>query len=334
MDSRGWCPRAVAMLGGCLASLLAMPTPTATAAPSRTAEPSAVGVRTVTFVDRGRPTPADPTAGITPAPNRRLPTTIYYPARGTPPPDGRAVGAARPARIRAPLVLFSPGSPGTAKDYEPLLLDWARAGYVVAAVEFPVSSLAGPDDVAWGDLPAQSADARFVLDKVLGLDPARAGIPTLDRRRVAVAGHSFGGATALSLVSKCCRDARVDAAVILAGVVETVQGPRLRQTRGPVLFAHARFDRAVPYTPVAELCAAVRGPKRLLTVEQIRGLRAHVDPYLGVDQYAAVVRPAIVDFLDGWLRGKSAARARLDRAGNGTMVANVSRCRQTPPAPG
>lgn len=234
------------------------------------------------------------------------------------------------------MVLFHPGSPGTPEDYEVLLADWAAHGYVVAGIEFPVSSVTGPDDVAWQDLPAQTKDARFVLGKLLALDPAKAGIPRIDADRLAAAGHSFGGATALSLASKCCRDRRIRATVALAAVAETRAGPRLRRPRGPVLFVHARNDGAVAYADAVALCREVTTPKRFVTVEGIRGLRAHVDPYVGDGAHAAAVRPAIVDFLDGYVRDRKAARTRLDRAGTGTTVVDVTRCRAgdtPPPAP-
>ena len=290
-----------------------------------------VGTLTRMFVDRSRRTPADVSAGIPPARERVLPTTIYYPARGSP---GTVTERAKPARGRYPLVLFSPGAPGTPHDYEVLLADWAAHGYVVVAPTFPISSVAGPDAAAWKDLPAQTKDVRFVLDRVLALDPHRAGTARIDDERIAVAGHSFGGATALSLVSRCCRDHRFDAVVALAAVAETEHGPALKRPVGPILFVHAEGDRAVPYRDAAGLCRTAEGRRRFLTVKEIRGLRAHVDPYVGDDRYAAVVRPAIVDFLDGYLRGEAAARRRLDRAGAGTTVATMSRCpaaRATPP---
>ena len=286
-----------------------------------------VGVATRTFVDRSRRTPADVSAGITPSAKRTLPTTIYYPARGAAAPGSVSRGA-KPARGAHPLVLFAPGSPGEPDDYEVLLADWAAHGYVVAAIEFPVSAVAGPDAVAWRDLPAQTTDVRFVLDKVLRRNRAATGTPEIDDERIAVAGHSFGGATALSLVSKCCRDDRIGAVVALAPITKTQDGPRLKRPAGPVLFVHARGDRAVSYEKAASTCEKARTPKRLLTVEEIRGLRAHVTPYIGDDDdYSAVVRPAVVDFLDGYLRDKPAARTRLDRAGAGTTVGTVTRCR-------
>jgi dienelactone hydrolase len=142
-----------------------------------------------------------------------------------------------------------------------------------------------------------------------------------------VAGHSFGGQTALSLVAQCCRASRVDAALVLAGVTDASDGPALHNVRGPVLFVHARNDRAVPYGPTLDTCAIVEGWKRMLTVEEIRGPRAHIEPYLGDGEYADVVQPATVDFLDGRLRDDAAARRRLSRAGAGTGLAGLSRCR-------
>lgn len=330
-----WRRRRIGLLGIGVACALAATTVAPAGAATgrgRDAGLRPVGVVVRAFTDRSRRTPADPPAAITPSARRVLPTTIYYPARGDAAP-GALTPAAKPARRSFPLVLFAPGAPGTPEDYERLLVDWAAHGYVVAGIEFPVSSVAGPDDVAWEDLPAQTDDAEFVLDRVLALDPDKVGIPGIDEDRVAVAGHSFGGATALSLVSKCCRDDRLDAVVLLAPKTRTEDGPRLEKPSGPVLFVHARKDRAVPYRESARKCAATRSPKRLLTVEEIRGLRAHVVPFVGADDaYSAVVRPAIVDFLDGWVRNRRSARARFDATGADATGADpelavVTRCR-------
>jgi dienelactone hydrolase len=297
------------------------------APPSAAAEPPAVGVHTMTFVDKTRATPADVVAGITPADERRLPTTIYYPAKRKVSADGEATRDAPPRGGRYPIVLFAGGAPSEPSDYASLLQDWAAAGYVVVAPQFPVSSYAGPDDVAYADLPRQSGDFRFVLKRVLALDAKKAGIPNVDGGRIAVAGHSFGGQTALSLVAKCCREPKVDAALVLAGVTNAPDGPPLQKLRGPALFVHARNDRAVAYTPTLETCASVGGWKRMLTVEDLRGLRAHLEPYVGDGESSEIVRPATVDFLDGRLRDDAAARRRLSRAGAGSDVAGMSRCR-------
>ena len=320
-----YCVGMVRRLGVLVVAALALTV--VSAAPALTASaPPAVGMHTESFVDRSRATPADVVAGITPENVRRLPTTIFYPAKGTSAADGDAVRDARPRKGRYPLVLFAGGSPGSPADYAPLLRAWAAAGYVVAAPEFPVSSYTGPDDVAYADLPSQSGDLRFVLRRMLALDAEKTGIPAIDAKRIAVAGHSLGGQTALSLVAQCCRESRVDVALILAGVTDATDGPALRKLRGPALFVHSRNDRAVPYQPALDTCARVTGWKRMITVEDLRGLRAHIDPYLGTSEYASIVRPATVDFLDGYLRDDAGARRRLGRVGKGSDLAGLSRC--------
>jgi fermentation-respiration switch protein FrsA (DUF1100 family) len=320
----------VRRLGVLVVAALALTVLPAAPAPAAS-ESLAVGMHTESFVDHSRATPADAVAGITPENERRLPTTIFYPAKRTPSADGDAVRDAPPRRGRYPLVLFAGGSPGSPADYAPLLQAWAAAGYVVAAPEFPVSSYAGPDDVAYADLPRQSGDLRFVLRRVLALDAAKVGIPAIDGRRIAVAGHSLGGQTALSLVAQCCREPRVDVALVLAGVTDATEGPALRKLRGPALFVHSRNDRAVPYPPALDTCARVSGWKRMITVENLRGLRAHVDPYLGNSEYAAIVRPATVDFLDGYLLGDAHARRRLLHVASDSDLAALSRCRERSP---
>jgi len=322
--------RRIGVLAFLAAATAVLPATPATAG-SVASAPTAVGVHTQTFVDTTRATPSDAIAGITPSDERRLPTTIYYPARGKPANEGAAVTDARPRAGRFPVVLFAGGAPGSPKDYAPLLQDWAGAGYVVVAPEFPVSSLAGPDDVAYRDLPEQSGDVRFVLRRVLQLDGAKAGIPELDAHHVAVAGHSLGGQTALSLVAKCCRESRVDAALVLAGVTDAQDGPRLQRIRGPVLFVHSIGDRAVPYGRALKTCTTVGGWKRMMGIEQLQGLRAHVEPFVGDGEYAAVVRPATVAFLDGFLRGDATARRRVDRVGHEADWVSLSRCRATAP---
>ena len=103
---------------------------------------NAVGRIEQTFVDDSRPTKAnDSFAG---APNRTLHTTIYYPALGKP---GDTVTAdATPDRKHGPypLILYSHGSNSFGAEYEPLLRQWASAGYVVAAPDYPLSNKNSP----------------------------------------------------------------------------------------------------------------------------------------------------------------------------------------------
>jgi hypothetical protein len=113
---------------------------------------------------------------------------------------------------------------------------------------------------------------------------------------------------------------------VLAGVTDAEDGPPLQKLRGPVLFAHSRNDSAVLFARTFETCTTVSGWRRMLAIEDVRGVRAHVSPFIGDDEDAAIVRPAMIDFLDGYLLDKASARRRLDRVGIGTDAVEMSRC--------
>jgi dienelactone hydrolase len=282
----------------------------------------AVGLRVLELEDRSRATPADP-KGQTPVAasrTRALPTDVYYPAAGAPAdPESRvAVPDAPAADGRFPLILFSHGSPGDPVGYASLLERWAAEGYVVVAPTYPVSSSSGPTKVTARDQREQVRDARFVLDRVLALDRrpvARGGLDGLLRRkRIAAAGHSMGGLTTLALVSDCCRDRRVKAAVVLAGVAENGDGgPGIRDPAGPILFAHATLDFAVPYRESERTFAAAGRPKYLLEIRfPIGGVLAHLIPFAsGLGQISTSVAGVVDDFLAGYLRRDRAARAEI-----------------------
>src|SRR5687768_7521522 len=80
------------------------------------------------FVDPSRPTRANKEyAG---APERTLKVIVHYPMQN---------GAPATAGAPFPLVLFSHGLTGWPELTQPLLSDFARAGYVVAAPAYPLS---------------------------------------------------------------------------------------------------------------------------------------------------------------------------------------------------
>ncbi|GAA1399285.1 hypothetical protein GCM10009613_54710 [Pseudonocardia kongjuensis] len=100
----------------------------------------------------------------------------------------------------APVLLFAHGFGSSLHAYGPLTDHWAAHGFVVLQPEFLDSRAVGlaPDDPRRPALWRHRVeDAVRVLD---GLDEIEAAVPEvrgrLDRDRVVVAGHSFGGQTA------------------------------------------------------------------------------------------------------------------------------------------
>jgi dienelactone hydrolase len=314
--------RRLAVIFACAVAVATLPA-AARAGQSRVTEARyAVGLRVLDLADSSRGTPADP-EGQTPvaaAETRALPTSVYYPAIGTPTadPEGRVVVQDAPAAEgRFPVILFSHGSPGEPDSYALLLERWAAEGYVVLAPTYPVSSISGPTKVGYRDQPDQVRDARFVLDRALALD--RVGLADggldglLDRKRIAVAGHSLGGLTTLALVSDCCRDRRVKAAVVLAGVAENDDGPVVRHPAGPILFAHSTLDFAVPYKHSERTYRDAGRPKYLLEIRfPIAGVLGHLAPFAaGFGKLSTAIAGVVDDFLAGYLKRDRAARSEI-----------------------
>ncbi|GLX94561.1 esterase [Herbidospora sp. NBRC 101105] len=147
-----------------------------------------------------------------------------------------------PAKGRFPLVVLSPGFTKPVSTLTSLAEDLASRGYVVAGVDHTYEShattladgevaecLACDSDTdpgfGTGVVANRAADVSFVLDELL------AGKPDLiDPTRIAMAGHSIGGASALAAMAA---DKRVDAGVNLDG---TTYARLPRGLARPVLF--------------------------------------------------------------------------------------------------
>ena len=287
------------------------PGPAATAAgpPLPAQSGLAVTMRTETFVDGSRPTPAE---GEAPgAADRTLVTTIVRPEAPGP----------------FPLILFSHGFGGSGEDYADLLRSMASAGYVVAAPDYPLTSEHTPGGPIRGtpDMAEQPADASYVIDQILRMsgEPAGPLSGSVDPERIGAAGHSMGAGVTMGLsYNDCCQDRRVKAAAILAGGIPSVyRGVNFRPPSPPILVVHGESDESLPYLGGRRVYLDAGIPKFLLTV--IGG--NHNSPYsAAVDRPdAQVVLAATIDFFDTYLKGRpdgiTRLRAGTDRPGVATL---------------
>ena len=311
------------------APALALPPPTG---------PYAVGTRWLHLVDAARPDPWRPEL------RRELMVSLWYPARfgtgrtapyttaavsarivaaeGLPlPPDvlttvrtnARRDAAARPpGRGGWPLVVLSPGFSLSRESLTGLAEDLASRGYLVAAVDHPYEARGVEFDDGRvtdclacelaGVLPrvveGRTADVSFLLDHLTRIRYA-------DRTRIAVVGHSIGGASAVHLLRT---DPRVDAAVDLDGsLFLPVPAGSVRR---PVLLVGS--DRPADTTWVRDW-PGLRGWKRWVTVQgsghmsftdrPVLGAQLGLDPgAIPAEQQLSITRNYVARFLDAHLR--------------------------------
>lgn len=347
MFARAWRPRALAVgslvlsvasltAGGALAiaartengSIAASPSgqsrsgAVASSDPQAKPSPSfAVGLRMMRFVDRSRSIHLR--NGMSEP--RTLVTYVRYPALGAPRqtdvPDAPPATASGPY----PLIVFGHGFAVTPQLYTRLLQSWARAGYVVAAPVFPLGSAESPGGPDEADVINQPSDLSFVISSMLSLSRRGAGpvAGLVDPARVAVAGHSDGGETALAVAySRRFRDARVGAAVILSGAeMSGVGGYDFTEAGPPLLAAQGTADTFNEPRYTNAYFKVAKRPKFLL---RLLGA-GHLPPYTYEQPQLSIVERVTIAFLGRYLKHEPETLQRLvslgDVAGTSALLA-------------
>ena len=266
----------------------------------------------MTYVDTARATAA--WGGVGPKPSRTLVTTVWYPATGSGP---------------YPLIVFAHGLGASPQDYQQLLSEWAASGSLVAAPLFPLSNGATPGGPDGGDIGDQPGDMSFVIDQVLAASKT-SGNPLsglIDPKEIGAAGHSNGAITTLGLVAdSCCRDPRIDAAVVMAGTTEGLgRGQYHLAAAPPVLIVQDVHDGLVPYGDAVAVYNGLRGPKALLALEwdaatDPSGGTAHMAASGVVGPTSAAVVQSTTAFFDAFLKHDHGALQAVSTDGRSPLT--------------
>lgn len=168
--------------------------------------------------------------------DRQVPVKLYFPKTGSGP---------------YPVIIFSHGLGGSREGYAYLGRHWAACGYVSVHLTH-----LGSDDSLWKDVPVaergaalkkgaanlQAAldrppDVQFALDEItrMNADDASPLKSRLDLKALAVAGHSFGGYTALAVAGQTfmlpfLQSKRYDEPRIRAAIQMSAPAPSIRRS--------------------------------------------------------------------------------------------------------
>ena len=258
--------------------------------PSPTGPPYPVHELAVPVVDPSRPTIS---RGIELSGTRALTTLVWIPVTSRP----------------RPLILFAPGFSVGPPPYEPLLLTWARQGYVVAAIEFPLTDAAVAGvSLDEGDLQNQPQDVDVVLHTLLSPDsPVRRFI---NPREVALAGHSDGGETVLVASFRNGAPGTPSVQAVIAMSVRPLNAA-VSATNPPILVTQGDVDAVNVSTNGAQVYAAAAPPKYLAVLNG----GGHLEPLESGSEWFPALANVTTAFLDLYLNGRGSPSTIL-AAGN------------------
>jgi predicted dienelactone hydrolase len=225
---------------------------------------------------------------------------------------------------RLPLVVFAHGFDLAPSTYRPLLDEWVRHGYVVAAPVFPREASGSPGGPDESDLPNQPGDVSFLISwlSAASLEATSPLRGIVDPSRIAVSGHSDGGDTTLAVAyGGGYRDGRIKAAMVLSGAEMPGTGqPYFARGGPPLLAVQGTADPINPPSQTNAFFAAAPRPKYLL---ELPGA-THLAPYTGQQPELGIVERVTLGFLDRYLKADLSARSVITVRGNRAAVATLN----------
>lgn len=210
--------------------------------------------RDFVFVDPTRPT--QPNNNFPGAPERTLPTRVWYPAcspqvAASPPPSTRVpVASGGPF----PLLSYAHGLSSLGDNARLVAEHLATHGYITVAPRFPLTWRDAPGGPTIADVPNQPADLAFVMRSVAQLGGSDADLAAaVDASRQGIMGLSAGGLTVLlAAYHPILKIEGIQSAVAMAPV-SCFLGPAIYGRSLPTMIIAGTADELVP----------IEGPKQV-----------------------------------------------------------------------
>ena len=205
------------------------------------------------LTDRSRPTEAN--GDFPGAPARRLEGHLWYPTEGGP----------------YPLLIYSHGFTSNHRNGAYLAEHLASHGFVVAAVNHPLTHWGAPGGPRVADVVNQPGDVSFLIDRLVARSDDAGDVlaATIDGERIGALGVSLGGLTAtLAGFHPTLGDPRIDAVLSIAGP-SSFFTPRFFADDGTAfLMLAGRDDVLVPWEANARPIPAKVPGGELVTLAQ------------------------------------------------------------------
>jgi hypothetical protein len=202
----------------------------------------------------------------------------------------------------------------------------------VAAVNFPRTDCRTGTAAYEPDVVNQPADMSYVITRLLALSAGGRGLLAglLDRREVAVAGHSDGADTVASLAANaCCADRRLAAAVVMSGAEwPSMSALYFTHRPPPMLLVQPGDDVFNPPSLSAQLYRADPGRDRFYL--DLPGA-THTLPAMGSNPVERLAARVTLAFFNRFVLRRPGAAAAMARAGHVPGRARLVSAGQPPP---
>lgn len=243
----------------------------------------------VTLTDTTRPSQAH--GEFEGSDSRALKTRIWYPSE--------LLSEGRAAEDALPLLIYSHGFMSMRTGGSYLAEHMASRGYIVAAMDYPLTNFNAPDEPYVVDVVNQPGDVTFLLDHFLSWHRETGNLfeGAIDEARIGLFGLSLGGmTTTMTAFHPRLSDPRVDAAISIAGPSFTFAPEFYRHRQLPYMMIASEIDALVDYQANAlptlqvpgALLVTIDGATHTGFADMAKALRwMHNPDKLGCDQVKA-----------------------------------------------
>jgi predicted dienelactone hydrolase len=303
-----------------------------------------VGVRNFSFTDTS---PSRKTYNFTTGKTlngRTVGVELNYPTYlGS--PDSSTPNVPIVSRKSYPLIVFAPGYRLRPQNYATLISAWVKAGFLVAALEFPDTTYPAttaayeaqlPHGSPESDIYNEPGDVAFAIRQLSAAATTKSNWldGLINKNGIVLAGHSDGGDVVAALIYDTAAritGMSVRGVAVLSGAEFPIKGQSYSQPTGPVvplLVVQSMTDICNFPSSAVQLYNAIGAPKYYVDLTDA----THLGAYDGTDpQASAVVSRTTIAFFEGAIGTSAISTPALSAQATETGVSSLLTSTLLPP---